>query len=104
MPSKPPVIIYRDFLLPPSETFVLGQAEALQRFTPYYVGSRLKKGLLTPQERTLVLNRGTLIGKAHEICLQACGICPYFFSARTEVKSCADSRPLRHRRHTSSAT
>ncbi len=43
MPDKPAVVIYRDWLLPPSETFVLGQAEALRRFTPYYVGSCLKK-------------------------------------------------------------
>ena len=79
MPSKPPVIIYRDFLLQPSETFVLGQAEALQRFTPYYVGSRLKKGLLTPQERTLVLNQGTFIGKAHEAAYKLAGFAPTFF-------------------------
>ena len=79
MPSKPPVIIYRDFLLPPSETFILGQAEALQRFTPYYVGSRLKKGLVTPQERTLVLNRGSLIGRAREIPYKLVGFAPTFF-------------------------
>lgn len=79
MPGKPAVVIYRDLLLPPSETFVLGQAEALQRFTPYYVGSRRTQGLLTPEERTLVVNRGGLIGKASEIPYKLAGFAPTFF-------------------------
>lgn len=78
MPSKPAVAIYRDWLLPPSETFVLGQAEALRRFTPYYVGSRLKEGLLTPQERTLVVNRGGLMGRAIEVSYKLTGFAPNF--------------------------
>lgn len=79
MPKKPTVIVYRDWLLEPSETFVLGQAEALRRFTPYYVGSRLKKGLLTPEERTLVLNRGDLMGWAREVPFKLAGFAPTLF-------------------------
>ncbi len=79
MPSKPAVIIYRDWLLPPSETFVLGQAEALQHFTPYYVGSRLVKGLLTPKERTFVVNRRDLIGWAREVPYKLAGFAPTLF-------------------------
>jgi colanic acid/amylovoran biosynthesis glycosyltransferase len=60
------VLIYRDHLLPPSETFVRGQAETLQRFTPYYAGSRRVPGLDLPPERTLVVNRGGAAGLAAE--------------------------------------
>lgn len=79
MPSKPPIIIYRDWLLEPSETFVLGQAEALRGFTPYYVGSRFRKGLLTPAERTLILNRGDLMGWAREVPYKLAGFAPTLF-------------------------
>jgi glycosyltransferase involved in cell wall biosynthesis len=78
MSSKPVVAIYRDWLLPPSETFVLGQAEALQRFTPHYVGSCLKEGLITPPERTLVVNQGGLMGRATEIFYKLTGLAPTF--------------------------
>lgn len=78
MPSKPAVVIYRYSLLPPSETFILGQAESLQRFTPYYVGSHVRKGgLLTPKERTLVVNRGGSIGWAREVFYKLAGLVPY---------------------------
>lgn len=86
MPSKPPVIIYRDWLLEPSETFVLGQAEALRSFTPYYVGSRLRKGLLTPKERTLVLNRGDLMGWAREVAYKVAGFAPTLFHSVQKLK------------------
>lgn len=79
MPSKPAVMIYRDLLLPPSETFVLGQAEALQRFTPYYIGSRRTQGLLTPSERTVVVNRGGLMGWVNEVPYKLAGFAPTFF-------------------------
>ena len=79
MPSQPAVIIYRDWLLEPSETFVLGQAEALRGFTPHYVGSRFKKGLVTPEERTLVLNRGGLMGWAREVPYKLAGFAPTLF-------------------------
>jgi colanic acid/amylovoran biosynthesis glycosyltransferase len=65
--KKPNVIIYRDLLLLPSETFVRGQAEALQDFTPYYVGSRFTSGLSLPLERTFVVNNGSPLGKLSEI-------------------------------------
>lgn len=61
------VVIYRHLLLQSSETFIRGQAEALQRFTPYYVGSRLVRGLPLPEERTLVVNRGGVLGKMSEV-------------------------------------
>lgn len=78
MLNKPAVAIYRDWLLPASETFVLGQAEALRHFTPYYIGSRIRKGLATPNERTIVLNQGSLIGWASEVPYKIAGFAPTF--------------------------
>jgi glycosyltransferase involved in cell wall biosynthesis len=67
MSKEPVVVIYRHYLLQPSETFVRSQAEALQRFTPYYMGLRLMQGLPLPDERTLVVNRGGLLGRISEV-------------------------------------
>jgi glycosyltransferase involved in cell wall biosynthesis len=107
MPSKPAAVIYRDWLLPPSETFILAQAEALQRFTPYYVGLRLKKGLLVPEERTLVVNHGSLIGRVSEAPYKLVGFAPTFFQRVQKLNpmlihahfgiSGAQALPLRHR-------
>ncbi len=76
--SKPVVVIYRNFLLQSSETFVRSQAEALRDFTPYYVGLRLVKGLRLPEERTLIVNRGGLLGKIRDISTQLGGFSPNF--------------------------
>lgn len=78
MSDKPAVVIYRDHLLPPSETFVRAQAEALRSFIPYYAGSRLEQGLPLPGERILVVNRGGLLGKASEVCYKLWGLAPTF--------------------------
>ncbi len=74
MPHKPVVLIYRNNLLPASETFVQKQAEALQGFTPYYVGSRLVQGLQLPQERKIALNQGGLLGLTRELSYKLWGI------------------------------
>jgi colanic acid/amylovoran biosynthesis glycosyltransferase len=42
---KPTVLIYRDTLLPPSETFIPAQVGALDRFAAVYVGTRREPGL-----------------------------------------------------------
>lgn len=76
MLEKPIVVVYRDHLLAPSETFVLRQAEALQRFVPYYVGSRLVRGLPLPLERTLVVNQNGLLGKGSEAAFKVWGLAP----------------------------
>jgi colanic acid/amylovoran biosynthesis glycosyltransferase len=65
--SKPRVLIYRDCLLPRSETFILAQGESLSRYVPWYFGSRLDAGIATPPERTLVINRGSFFGRIEEI-------------------------------------
>ncbi|BCB05754.1 glycosyltransferase [Bacillus sp. KH172YL63] len=55
------VVIFRDKLLPASETFVKAQAEGLSDFTPYYVGyQRIKNSLALSEERTYTIhNIGT---------------------------------------------
>jgi len=76
MHPEPVVITYRDHLLPPSETFIRAQAEALRGFLPYYVGSRLVPGLALPPERTLVVNRWGSRGRICEVPFKFFGIAP----------------------------
>ncbi|WNR43767.1 glycosyltransferase [Paenibacillus roseipurpureus] len=66
MDGKKNVVIYKDHLLSPSETFVKAQAEALQNFTPYYVGSRQIAGIKLPDERVIVMNDQSVFGWGKE--------------------------------------
>ena len=51
------VLIYRNELLPPSETFVLFQANALRRFQPVFAGlKRINSGLETTPHPTITLS------------------------------------------------
>jgi colanic acid/amylovoran biosynthesis glycosyltransferase len=65
--EKPVVAIYRYILLQHSETFIKNQAEALRNFIPYYVGLRLSRGITVPIERTIVVNRGDMVGRLREL-------------------------------------
>lgn len=78
MCKRPAILIYKDDLLPPSATFIPQQAEALQRFTPYYAGSRYVQGIQLPQERTLLVNGGGLLGKVSEVSYKLWGVAPAF--------------------------
>ena len=73
---RTPLIIFSDHLLYPSETFIRSQAEAMQRFVPYYVGSRRVHGVQTPADRTLLLNRGSALGRLREIPFKLWGLAP----------------------------
>ena len=68
--SKPRVILYRDHLLPSSETFIRAQGEGLRQFEPYYVGMRPVNGLRLPEDRTYLLNRGGAWGYFREYSLK----------------------------------
>ncbi|MHA7139597.1 glycosyltransferase [Rossellomorea arthrocnemi] len=51
------VVIFRDKLLPTSETFVKAQSEGLSSFVPYYAGyQKIKKGLDLNPDRTIVIH------------------------------------------------
>jgi glycosyltransferase involved in cell wall biosynthesis len=70
--QKPKVIIYRDHLLPSSETFIRAQGEGLLHFQPFYVGMRSENGngLSLPVDRTYVLNSGDSLGYCREYLLK----------------------------------
>jgi colanic acid/amylovoran biosynthesis glycosyltransferase len=60
--SKPRVVIYRDFLLPASETFIKSQADGLRRFEPIYLGLRRVDGIEIAVERSIVIQQPGLFG------------------------------------------
>lgn len=74
------LIIYHEDLLTYSETFILGQAESLRRFTPYYAGLRRVGELETPPGRTIVVSDGTPRGRAGELLYKATGFAPRLVS------------------------
>lgn len=76
MHERPAIILYRDHLLPYSETFIRAQGEGLRRFTPYYVGSRRVEGLELPSERTLVVSHGGPLGRIQEALYKLWGFAP----------------------------
>jgi colanic acid/amylovoran biosynthesis glycosyltransferase len=57
-PLKPSLFIYRNSLLPSSETFILAQGESLSDFRSIYVGLRRVPGLEMPQDRCVLLAAG----------------------------------------------
>jgi colanic acid/amylovoran biosynthesis glycosyltransferase len=75
--TGPAVLVYKDKLLPNSQTFVRAQAESLERFTPYYVGARfVPGGLPLPEDRSFIVNRGSFPGKMREAMFRLGGIAP----------------------------
>ena len=64
MNSSRTVIVYRDTMLPPTETFVRGQAESLNCFNPIYVCLRRTSGLSLPESRVHSLCPTGIAGKA----------------------------------------
>jgi len=74
MTVKPNLIIYRDHLLYPSETFIKAQGERIERFTAFYAGSRRVSGIDLPQDRVLIQNDGTYTGGIKEALYKIAGI------------------------------
>uniref|UniRef100_B8HLM7 Glycosyl transferase group 1 n=1 Tax=Cyanothece sp. (strain PCC 7425 / ATCC 29141) TaxID=395961 RepID=B8HLM7_CYAP4 len=83
--SKPAVIVYCDDLLRPSATFVRSQGEALANFNPYYVGTRLLKGLSLPPQRTIAVNRWGKLGFLSEVLYRQWEVAPSFWQ---NLKQC----------------
>lgn len=80
--NKPTVLVFADPLLPPSETFIRAQAEALESFIPYYIGPRklVNRGLGLPAERVLAINSAEgIIGKIRERPFRWFGFAPIYF-------------------------
>jgi colanic acid/amylovoran biosynthesis glycosyltransferase len=77
MAERPRVVIYRDFLLTGSETFIREQAEGLKEFVPYYAGLMRVPGLDLPAERTLTVQRSPL-GRVRSAAFTRLGLTPDF--------------------------
>lgn len=82
----PTVAIFSGRLLPASETFIRAQAECLDAFESIYVGARRVSGLNLPQEKTLVVNQGGLIGKSQEYLFKQFGIAPSLTRQLRQIK------------------
>jgi colanic acid/amylovoran biosynthesis glycosyltransferase len=69
MTSRSPgtVVVFRIQLLPPSETFIVAQAAAMRRFSPFFVGWRRMAGIELPQETSWTVDGGGLRGKLREL-------------------------------------
>jgi colanic acid/amylovoran biosynthesis glycosyltransferase len=77
MNGKRTILIFRNELLPRSETFVRSQAEALQNFEAHFVGARLVRGgLQLPADKTLVVNTGGVVGRIQDVAFQLLGKAP----------------------------
>jgi colanic acid/amylovoran biosynthesis glycosyltransferase len=60
------LLIYRDRILPLSETFIKKQAEHLKLFKPHFVGSKKAIGLVIPASSQTLINNGGTIGRMME--------------------------------------
>jgi len=78
--AKPVVLIYAEPLLARSMTFVRTQAEALTRFSPYYISPHyLRDGLPLSTERVLVMRRGqSSLSRLTELPFKMLGLAPFF--------------------------
>ena len=66
-PALGTVVIFRIQLLPPSETFIVAQAGAMQQFAPYFVGWRRMAGIDLPAETSWTVDGGGVRGKIREL-------------------------------------
>ncbi|MCQ4085228.1 glycosyltransferase [Saccharibacillus sp. JS10] len=62
-----PILIYRDQILPPSETFIKSQAEHFESFHSYFMGSRLVPGLQIEADKQIIINTGGVSGRKKEL-------------------------------------
>ncbi len=73
------VLIYRDQLLPGSETFVREQARYLPTYQSYFAGMKfIPGGIPLPTERTVIVNRRGWFGRVKEVLAQFVRFPPSF--------------------------
>jgi colanic acid/amylovoran biosynthesis glycosyltransferase len=73
------VLVFKEWLLPPSETFILAQATALSSYVPIFAGlERAHPSLALPQEPVLLSNRGRSISDLRAKLYRRTGIAPFF--------------------------
>jgi colanic acid/amylovoran biosynthesis glycosyltransferase len=61
------IVVFRIQLLPASETFIVAQAAAMRRFSPYFVGWRRMAGIDLPEDKSWTVDDGGLSGKLREL-------------------------------------
>jgi glycosyltransferase involved in cell wall biosynthesis len=86
MPGGPCALIYRDQLLPFSETFILNQAEAMRTYAPTFVGRRRVPGIDLGEHEAVVIDEGGVPG-ALRWARSLCGRPPADFLARLRGRS-----------------
>ena len=64
--NKKHIIIYKDTILPRSETFILNPAESYERYVPLYLGSLRVPGLPMPEARVITVNGSGRIGRIRQ--------------------------------------
>jgi colanic acid/amylovoran biosynthesis glycosyltransferase len=86
-PKKPTVLIFKETLLPLSETFIAAQAGQLTRFTPRYVGlGRVSSSLPVPDDSILLTSRLSAISDFRQKLYRRTGIAPLFHRRAVETK------------------
>ncbi len=65
--SQGTILIFRIHLLAPSETFIVTQAAAMRRFSPYFVGWRRMAGIALPKDTSWTVDGGGLRGRLREL-------------------------------------
>jgi colanic acid/amylovoran biosynthesis glycosyltransferase len=65
--NQPTIVVFRIQLLPASETFIVAQAAAMRRFSPYFVGWHRMAGIDVPEDRSWTVDGGGLPGKLREL-------------------------------------
>lgn len=76
--STKSVLIYRDIILPSSETFIKEQGQGLERYNSYYIGSRKVEGLKEVHNQAIVINKGTVLGRFRELAFKLLEIPPLY--------------------------
>lgn len=76
--TRPRVLVYRDHLLPLSETFVVNQTLGLESFEAFLVGSKTgpPPRIALPEDRLRLLNRGGRRGFLREVLFKFFGVIP----------------------------
>jgi len=74
--KHPSILIYRSSLLPLSETFILSQPEAFERFIPHFVGCTRVDGLPLPEGRSHVIDETGILGSTRKALYRFFGLAP----------------------------
>ncbi len=61
------IVVFRIQLLAPSETFIVAQAAAMRRFSPFFVGWRRTAGIELPEDASWTVDGGGLTGRLREL-------------------------------------